>query len=45
VESWVEGIKLALKSKFNNNLISIDTGHRFSLESIGNQINDVYKKL
>jgi glycosyltransferase involved in cell wall biosynthesis len=44
-EKWVEGIKLALDSKFNYKQISTDTGNRFSLESIGNLINDVYLKL
>lgn len=41
-EKWVEGIKLALDAKFNYKQISTDTGNRYSLESIGNQINDVY---
>ena len=45
IEKWVEGIKKALNSEFNSKQISVQTGNRFSLESIGNQINDVYKKL
>jgi glycosyltransferase involved in cell wall biosynthesis len=45
IEEWVEGIEKALNSEFNSKQISADTGSRFSLESIGNQINEVYKKL
>ena len=45
IEKWVEGIKKALNSEFNSKQISVQSGNRFSLESIGNQINDVYKKL
>jgi len=45
IEKWVEGIKKALNSDFNSKQISVQTGNRFSLESIGNQINDVYKTL
>lgn len=45
IDEWVEGIKKALSSKFNSKQISVDTGTSFSLESIGNQINEVYKKL
>jgi len=45
IDEWVVGIKKALISKFNSKQISDDTGSRFSLESIGNQINDVYNRL
>lgn len=45
IDEWVDGINKALASKFNTKQISADTGSRFSLESIGNQINDVYNRL
>jgi glycosyltransferase involved in cell wall biosynthesis len=45
LEKWIDGIKKALITKFNSELVSVHTRNRFSLETIGNQINEVYKKL
>lgn len=44
VDSWIAGIQLAINYSFNYKQISIDTGNRFSLENIGNQIDEVYRE-
>jgi len=43
LESWIAGIKTAIDTSYNFEHISAHTGNRYSLKTIGNQLNDIYK--